>query len=350
MALTIGIIGLPNVGKSTLFTALTKKRAEIQNYAFTTIEPNVGIVNVPDVRLTELARVSQSVKIVPATATFVDIAGLVKNAHKGEGLGNKFLSNIREVNAIVHVIRDFENKDITHVHGKIDPREDYDVITTELLFADLATIEKRIQAVEGKARSGDKQSNRELVVYRTLQEQLSKGTVARDISLPDEDAPLVKELQLLTAKPELKVYNVDEKDVAKDLPGGIVISAKIEAELADLSEEEAKEMLEALNIKEPGLNRLIRESYQLLNLITYFTSGPKETRGWAISRGMNAQQAAGEIHSDFEAGFIKAEVTFWKDFVDCRGEANAKAKGRMHLEGKEYIVQDGDVMFFHTRA
>lgn len=349
MSLKIGIIGLPNVGKSTLFQAITKKQVEAQNYAFTTIEPNIGIVNVPDERLFELARVSQAAKIVPATATFVDIAGLVKDAHKGEGLGNKFLSNIREVNAIVHLMRTFSDPDVIHVHGTVNPKTDYEVIITELILADLETVTKRIENLEGKARSGDKQAHTEIDILQKVKSGLEKGTSARDIELSNDERLIVRELQLLTAKPELKVFNVDEKDVAHVPEGGIAISAKIESELAELSAEDAREFLKDLGWKEPGLDRLIRAAYSLLDLITYFTSGPKESRAWSVRRGSTAPEAAGEIHSDFEKAFIKAEVINWKDFV-AHGEMGAKEKGLMHLEGKDYIVQDGDVMYFHTNA
>lgn len=349
MPLKIGIIGLPNVGKSTLFQAITKKQVEAQNYAFTTIEPNIGIVHVPDERLSELARVSASAKIIPATATFVDIAGLVKDAHKGEGLGNKFLSNIREVHAIVHLMRTFTDADVTHVHGDIDPKNDYEVIITELILADLETVVKRIEALEGKARTGDKASQTELAALQKIRTGLEAGTRARDIKLSDDERLQINELQLLTSKPELKVYNVDERDNAAAPDDGIAISAKIEAELAELSSEDAQAFLQDLGWKEPGLNRLIRAAYELLNLITYFTSGPKETRAWSVQRGSTAPQAAGEIHSDFEKQFIKAEVIGWKDFV-AFGELGAKEKGLMHLEGRDYIVQDGDVMYFHTNA
>ncbi|MFA5030490.1 MAG: redox-regulated ATPase YchF [Patescibacteria group bacterium] len=349
MSLKIGIIGLPNVGKSTLFQAITKKQVEAQNYAFTTIEPNIGIVNVPDDRLFELARVSQAAKIVPATATFVDIAGLVKDAHKGEGLGNKFLSNIREVNAIVHLMRTFSNPDVIHVHGTVNPKTDYEVVITELILADLETIIKRIENLEGKARSGDKQAHVEINILQKVKSGLEKGVSARDIELSDDERLIMRTLQLLTAKPELKVFNVDERDVTHAPEGGIAISAKIESELAELSAEDAQEFLKDLGWKEPGLDRLIRAAYSLLDLITYFTSGPKESRAWSVHRGSTAPVAAGEIHSDFEKAFIKAEVINWKDFV-AHGELGAKEKGLMHLEGKDYIVQDGDVMYFHTNA
>jgi len=349
MSLKIGIIGLPNVGKSTLFKAITKKQVETQNYAFTTIEPNIGIVDVPDHRLGELARVSDSAKVIPATATFVDIAGLVKDAHKGEGLGNKFLSNIREVNAIVHLMRTFDDPDVAHVHGTLNPQNDYEVIMTELILADLETVTKRIEAVEGKARSGDKPAKNELALAEKLKAGLEKGLPAREIELSDDEQNAANELQFLTAKPELKVYNVDERDVEHAPEGGIAISAKIEAELVELKKEDAQAFLQDLGWKEPGLDRLIRAAYTLLGLITYFTSGPKETRAWSIPQGATAPEAAGEIHSDFEKVFIKAEVINWKDFV-ALGEHGAKDKGLMHLEGREYIVQDGDVIYFHTGA
>lgn len=348
MALKIGIVGLPNVGKSTLFTALTKKQVEAQNYAFTTIEPNIGIVDVPDKRLYALAEVSKSEKIIPAMATFVDIAGLVKDAHKGEGLGNQFLANIREVHAIVHVLRDFSNSDVTHVHGEVDSKNDYEVITTELILADLATLQKRVNAIEGKARSGDKDAQKELSLCERIKTHLEEGNVARELTVTEEEQPILHAMQLLTAKPELRVYNVDEADATKTMQDGLAISAKIEAELSELSPDEAQDMLTSIGLKEPGLNRLIRNAYELLGLITFFTSGEKETRGWSVKKGTSAQLSAGEIHSDFITQFIKAEVIFWKDFISSGGEYNAKTQGKMHLEGKEYIVEDGDVIYFHT--
>ncbi|PIS41763.1 MAG: redox-regulated ATPase YchF [Candidatus Kerfeldbacteria bacterium CG08_land_8_20_14_0_20_42_7] len=349
MPLKIGIIGLPNVGKSTLFQAITKKQVEAQNYAFTTIQPNIGIVQVPDERLFELARVSSSIKIIPATATFVDIAGLVKDAHKGEGLGNKFLSNIREVNAIVHLMRTFTDADVTHVHGGINPKNDYEVIITELILADMETVLKRIEALEGKARTGDKGSQIEFLALQKVRTGLETGKRTRDIELTDDEQARINELQLLTSKPELKVYNVDERKNSRTPTDGIAISAKIESELAELSDEDARVFLQDLGWQEPGLNRLIRSAYSLLSLITYFTSGPKETRAWSVRHGSTAPEAAGEIHSDFEKQFIKAEVITWKDFV-AHGELGAKEKGLMRLEGRDYIVEDGDVMYFHTNA
>lgn len=349
MSLKIGIVGLPNVGKSTLFTALTKKRVEAQNYAFTTIEPNVGVVAVPDPRLEKLSTISDSAKTIPAMATFVDIAGLVKDAHKGEGLGNQFLANIREVHAIIHVLRAFKDPDVTHVHGTIDAREDHEVITTELILADLATVQKRISVIEGKARSGDALASTELEALQKVKTALEEGTVARSIELADEEMEHVKPLQLLTFKPELKVYNVDEEDASKQFENGIAISAKIESELVELSDEDARQMLQSLGWKEPGLHRLIRTAYSLLDLITFFTSGKKETRGWSTRKGATAPEAAGEIHSDFEKGFIKAEIINWEDFVQ-HGEQGAKSKGHMHLEGKDYIMRDGDVAYFHIKA
>lgn len=350
MALKIGIVGLPNVGKSTLFTALTKKQVETHNYAFTTIEPNVGIVDVPDERLQQLSNMSHSEKTIPAMATFVDIAGLVKDAHKGEGLGNQFLANIREVHALVHVLRDFSNSNVTHVHGEINAQTDYEVIEMELILADVATLDKRTDAVEGKARSGDKESKKTLTLYEALTQHLGEGKPARDFSVAKEMKPLVDELHLLTAKPELRVYNVDESNASKEFKDGIAISAKIESELAELPSGEAQSLLSELGMKEAGLNRLIRHAYTLLGLITFFTSGEKETRGWSIEQHTTAKNAAGAIHSDFAEQFIKAEVIHWKDFVAYKGETGAKEKGKMHLEGKDYNVQDGDVMYFHTSA
>ncbi len=360
MSLRIGIVGLPNVGKSTLFKALTKKQVNIANYPFCTIEPNVGIVEVPDKRLAALAKVSGSEKIIAATVEFVDIAGLVAGAHKGEGLGNKFLSHIREVDAIAHVMRAFTDDDIIHVSGKVNPHVDLETIHLELIMADLATVEKRREAVAGKARTGDKDGQAHLALLDRLQAALANGDRAATVTPTDDERPWMIELNLLTAKPELFVLNVDEASIAQGLglphaephtpalPDVIAISAKIEAELAELSPEDAKTYLTTLGLAESGLDRLIRQSYTLLHRITYFTSGPMETRAWTIRKGMQAPQAAGVIHTDFEKGFIRAEVMNWKDLVELGSEAAVREKGKFRIEGKEYVMQDGDVCHFRV--
>ena len=342
----IGIVGLPNVGKSTLFKAITKKQVDISNYPFCTIEPNVGVVTVPDDRLQKLADVAHSAKIIPVPVTFVDIAGLVKGAYKGEGLGNQFLANIREVDAIVHIVRAFTNKDITHVHNSVDPKRDYEIITIELALADYQTVLKRLEGLEGKARSGDKASQRLLALLKKLETELGKGIPAREIVLNKEELELMKELQLLTAKPELVVWNVDEKNMHNTPEGILPIAAAVEAELADMPDEDARQFLTELGWDEPGLNRLIKASFKLLDLISFFASGEKETHAWACLRGSTAPAAAGKIHTDFENNFIRAEIISWNDFIAAGGEQNAKARGLMHLEGKDYIVQDGDVVYF----
>ncbi|MBI4276358.1 redox-regulated ATPase YchF [Candidatus Uhrbacteria bacterium] len=372
MSLHVGIVGLPNVGKSTLFKALTKKQVDIANYPFCTIDPNVGVVTVPDARLDALAKVSQSEKIIPTTIEFVDIAGLVQGAHKGEGLGNKFLANIRECDAIAHVVRAFTDKDIIHVSGSVNPDSDAEIIMLELIMADLAAMEKRREAVLGKAKSGSEEAKKELEAVEKVLAILGAGKRAATVSVDAEEAKLIRSFQLLTMKPVLTVMNVDETNVTRDPtviphlmrdpenksmdPGSgpgmtyrddtVSISAKIEAELAELAPEEAQTYLKELGWNESGLDRLIKKSYELLHLITYFTSGPKETRAWTITAGTKAPQAAGVIHTDFEKGFIRAEVMRWKDLVDCGSEAAAREKGLFRLEGKEYVVQDGDVMHF----
>ncbi|MBI5135619.1 redox-regulated ATPase YchF [Candidatus Uhrbacteria bacterium] len=366
MSLKIGIVGLPNVGKSTLFKALTKKQIDIDNYPFCTIDPNVGVVEVPDDRLQKLAAVSTSEKIIPTTIEFVDIAGLVKGAHEGEGLGNKFLANIREVDAIAHVVREFNDPNIIHVHNRVDPTNDQEVINLELIFADLATVNKRLEGLSGKARSGDKEAQTLLAVLEKTKLALEQGnlasTVAPILQLPEEKKAF-KHLQLLTSKPQLIVVNVDESKAndpsswldhdltdagqgQHDNVGRVAISAKLEAELMELADQDRMSMMNELGLARSGLDRLILASYRLLHLLTYFTSGPMETRAWTITEGTKAPQAAGVIHTDFERGFIAAEVIGWKDLVELGGEAAAKEKGTLRLEGKEYIVQDGDVMHF----
>lgn len=358
MALKIGIVGLPNVGKSTLFKALTKKQVDIQNYPFCTIDPNIGVVKIPDQRLAELARVSRSEKIIPTVIEFVDIAGLVKNAHKGEGLGNKFLANIRECDAIAHVVRSFTDKDIIHVANAVNPVSDIETINLELIMADLSVVEKRIESVRAKARANDKEGIMQLAALEKIRTALLKGDRAYTVAATDEEAPFVKTLQLLTAKPMIYVMNVDELSIAQEtglphadphamkFPDAVIISAKLEAELADLSENEMHQYLHDMGLKESGLDQLIRQSYKLLHLITYFTSGPEETRAWTILDGTKAPQAAGVIHTDFERGFIRAEVMRWKDLVECGSEAVARERALFRLEGKEYVVQDGDVCHF----
>lgn len=349
----VGIVGLPNVGKSTLFRAITKKQVDCANYPFCTIEPNVGVVGVPDERLDALAKVSASEKIIPAVIEFVDIAGLVRGASKGEGLGNKFLSHIREVDAIIEVVRCFENGDVIHVSGKVNPKEDIEIINLELIYADMTTVEKRLDAIQREMKAGEKRETKiaETILIK-VKEALGQGKLAATVSADEEEEKFLRELHLLTRKPILYVLNVDEAQLAAgfklpDIPeeSQLPISVKIEAELADLSKEEAKEYLQTIGIKETGLDRLIKASYTLLGLITYLTSGPEETRAWTIKRDTKAPQAAGVIHTDFEKGFIRVEVIDWKDFVTL-GEAGARDKGLLRTEGKEYVMRDGDVCHF----
>jgi len=359
MSLKCGIVGLPNVGKSTLFNALTKAGIAAENYPFCTIEPNVGVVEVPDPRLERIAAIVKPEKVVPAITQFVDIAGLVAGASKGEGLGNQFLSHIRETDGIAHVVRCFVDENVVHVAGKVDPVSDIEVIHTELALADLATVEKAAARVSGRSKSGDKEAIKMAAALEQVRSHLDAGKPARSLALDEESAALIRPLCLLTLKPTIYIANVDEHGfennalldrvlaLAKSEGAPVLpVCASLEAEIADMSEEDKRVFLADMGLEEPGLDRLIRAAYALLGLQTYFTAGPKEAKAWTIPIGATAPQAAGVIHTDFERGFIRAEVISYADYIACNGEQGAKEAGKMRLEGKDYVVRDGDVVHF----
>ena len=360
MSLNCGIVGLPNAGKSTIFNALTSAEATVANYPFTTIEPNVGIVNVPDERLPRLAEIIKPEKVVPATLKFIDIAGLVKGASKGEGLGNRFLSHIREVDAIVHVVRCFE-AGVSHVFENVDPKRDAEVINLELLLADLETVEKRMAKVEKTAKSGDKEARHEFDFLERLKSHLSQGKAARYLSVAETEEKILDELNLLTIKPVLYVANLEERNenekciealekIAEEEKAEMVtIFGKLEAELSELSEEEAKAFLEEMHLEESGLKRLIGAAYRLLDLITFYTTNGIELRAWTVRRRTKAPRAAGKIHSDFERGFIKAEVVSYGDYISSGSDTKVREAGLLRIEGKDYEIQDGDMVYFRFK-
>jgi len=359
MGIKCGIVGLPNVGKSTLFNALTKAGIQAENYPFCTIEPNVGIVAMPDPRLDKLSAIVNPERVLPTTIEFVDIAGLVAGASKGEGLGNKFLANIRETDAIANVVRCFEDDDVVHVAGKVDPINDIEVINTELALADLESIEKAIHRTAKVAKSGEKEAKARLALFEQVKAQLDEGKMVRAMDLDDDQKSMLRELFLLTIKPAMYIANVSDtgfennplldkvREYAKQEGAPVVpVCASIESELVELDDDEKQDFLAEMGLDEPGLNRVIRAGYELLGLQTYFTAGVKEVRAWTVKQGATAPEAAGVIHTDFQKGFIRAEVTAYDDFIQYNGEQGAKEAGKLRLEGKDYIVQDGDVMHF----
>lgn len=361
MALKSGIVGLPNVGKSTLFNALTNAKALAANFPFATKEPNVGIITVPDNRLDKLEELVNPQKVIPTTVEIVDIAGLIKGASKGEGLGNQFLANIREVDAIIHVIRCFDNDNVIHVDGSVDPVRDKEIIDTELILKDLETAEKRMERLKKAAKGGDKEAVKNVEIGQKIYDHLEKGEPARSLEIEDDELEIYNDMQLLTAKPILYVCNVDEdsvhegnqhveafkKAIADEPAEVILVSAQIEADIAELdTKEERLEFLEDMGLEEPGVNRVILASYKLLNLITYFTAGEKEVRAWTVRNGAKAPEAAGVIHTDFEKGFIRAQVIKYADFIEFGSEPKVKEAGKLGVEGKEYVVNDGDIMHF----
>lgn len=358
MSFSIGIVGLPNVGKSTLFKALTKKQVEIANFPFTTINPNVGVVKVPDERLDKLAEILRPKEVIPTHIEFVDIAGLVKGAHSGQGLGNQFLAQIREVAAIAEVVRDFEDPNVIHVAGKVDPKSDIEVINLELIFADLSTIEKRLEKIRPEAKSGQKEAQKILPILEKIKQNLNQGLLINQLNLTEEEKELVRDLNLLTIKPIIYVFNIDENKIQntkikfqnENSKFKIAICAKLEAELADLPEEEVKKYLKEYGLERSGLDELILTAYKILNLVTFFTCQNQILQAWTIPQGTKAPQAAGKIHTDFEKNFIRAEVINWQDLIKAGSEAIAREKGMLRLEGKDYIVQDGDVIHFRFNA